>query len=172
MALIETKFRYQYRISSQLIKIIQQRYSPLIDHHEEIQIICLMRQLDNSSYFTPKIINSFFKRMPHDAITVCRPIKRIWGRYTTIRPTILIFNGNRSSFMGETSILHTSAIEIFIRLLFQFQCNHILFEHDRLHFFNHNLSVFQIDYLHQCRILIKHDLDSLRSHRQLSRLIL
>ena len=52
--------------------------------------------------------------MEHHTIALCRPIERTWRAYTAIRPTILVDYANDLTLVGESSILNSATIEVFV----------------------------------------------------------
>ena len=60
-----------------------------------------------------KVIKTRFESVPHHAVAFGAPIERSRRSYATIHPVVGVFNGNHLSTMRETTILHTTSIEVF-----------------------------------------------------------
>ena len=155
VSLIETEFRHQYGVTCQLVIIVQQGYSTIINHNEDIKIVCLVEQFHNTLFFSTKIVNPSFKGIPHQTITICWPIIRIGRCYSSICPAILVFNRDGLAFVWETAVLYTTSIEILLKVFFQFQGNSFFIKKNRLSLFQYSNTSFEVYDFHQCGALIK-----------------
>ena len=142
---VETEFRQQDRITRQLIEIIQQSYRSIIYHEEYIQIVCIVCQGYLTFFSSSEIILAGSKCIPHHSISARRPIIRSRRSNTAVSPLVGIDNLDALSLVRETSVLHTTAIEILIRHFFQRQRNLFLLEIHRSYRFNDSAVSYFID---------------------------
>ena len=112
-----------------------------------------------------EIIFTRFEGIPHHTIAIGRPIE--WRRrsYSTVSPTILVYNINGFSFVWKTSVLHTATIKIFIGIFFQGYSHFSLIEQYGFYLFKGNSILFQVNHFHQRSILVDFHFDFPRSDR-------
>ena len=99
MPFVKTEFGQQNGVSRQLIEIIQQGNGSVVDHIKEIEIWRIMCKFHFSLLVCTEIIFTRFEGIPHHTIAIGRPIE--WRRrsYSTVSPTILVYNINGFSFV-------------------------------------------------------------------------
>ena len=114
-----------------------------------------MGQHYGSFFRCTEIIFTRFECVPHKTIAVGRPVIRGRRGNTSIRPTVLVFNGNRFPFMREASVLHTAAIEVFTRIFFQSKDCFPFVIKNRFYFFECHFICDQIDHFQQGSIFIQ-----------------
>ena len=117
VSLIETELRQQNRITCQLIEVVQQGHGTLVDHHEDIQIICLVIKHGVVCLGSTEVIATGLEGVPHHAIASSAPIVRSGTADATIHPVVGVLDGNELVLVRETAVLHATAIEVIILIL-------------------------------------------------------
>ena len=105
--------------------------------------------------------------MPQDAISGRGPIERIGRSHATVRPAVLVLDGNGPAFVREAAVLHAAAVEVFLRLFFQRHGHLLLVKSHRGGFFQHNAACPEVRHAHQGRMLVKCHPHPVRLDRQL-----
>ena len=120
MAFVKGKLRQKYRITRQLIVIVQKcTFRGVINHEEHIQVIAFVSEDDRIRIGCSEIVFSLLERICHESIAVGCPVERSRRRHSAIGPTILVDDVDDLSLVRKSSVLHASAIEIFRRIRFQ-----------------------------------------------------
>ena len=117
MSLIETELGQEYGITGQLVEVVQQGHSTLVDHHKDIQIICLVIKHGVVCLGSTEVIATGLEGVPHHAIAGSAPIVGSGTADATIHPVVGVHDGNELVLVRETAVLHATAEEIIILVL-------------------------------------------------------
>ena len=149
MPFVKSEFWKQYRISCQLVVVIQQSNSAIIYHKKYVQVISTMGKFHFAITLRVKVIFTFAESMEHNTITRSRPVKWYGRSHSSVRPAVLVLNGNNFTFVREPSILDATTIEILIITIGR-QCkrNIVFVKHCGIQFFNHRLVIGDSDNRH------------------------
>ena len=101
-------------MSRQLVVCIQQGHRVSRHHHEYVQITGVVGQEHGSLLCCTEIIFSRGKSMPHDTVPGSRPIIRCRRGYSSVGPAVLVDNVDAAALVGETAVLHASAVEVLV----------------------------------------------------------
>ena len=165
MTLVEGEFGQQHGISRQLVKLSQQVDRSVVNHEEDIQIVFIMAEIDGAFFFGAKVILPLLERMPQKAVAVRGPVEGSGGGYASVRPTVLVFNGNYFSLVREAAVLHASSVEVFLRPRFQGQGGFAFFKEDGSRLLNSHGFGFQVNDFDEGSLLVNFHPDFSRGDR-------
>ena len=59
-----------------------------------------------------EVVASRTERVPHHSVAASAPVERCGRCHSTVNPTVGVLDGNTLATMRETTVLHTTSIEI------------------------------------------------------------
>ena len=119
VSLVKTEFREQYRVPGELVEVVEQGHCSVVDHEEHVEVVGFVVQLDCARLFRSEVILSFFKGVPHEGVAVGGPVVRGGRSHSPVGPAVLVFDGYVFAFVGESSVLYPTAVEVFFRVFFE-----------------------------------------------------
>ena len=155
VSFIETELRQQDRMAGQLVIVVQQVNWAFVYQDEEVQIVCLVAQCYEALLFSAEVIFALGKGVPQDTISCRGPIEGIGRSHATVRPTVLVLDGDGLSFVRKASVLHAAAVEVLSWLFLQRQGDLFLVESCGSGFFQYNTACPEVCHAHQSCVLVK-----------------
>ena len=152
---VKTKLGQQHRVTSELVKVVEQVNRLFVHHNKGVEVVLLMRQNNLTLLGGTKVVAARLKGVPHHTIATRAPIERCGRCHTAIYPVVGVFNGNALALVAEASVLHTATVKVLARLCLERQCGAVLVKRHRSHALHHRFATLGVDHGHQACLLVK-----------------
>ena len=112
MAFVESELRHEHWVASELIKVVEQLHWSLVEHNKHVEIVLRMLQTHLARSVVAEVVASRTERVPHHSVAARAPVERCWRCHSTVNPAVGVLDGNALATMRETTVLHSTSIEV------------------------------------------------------------
>ena len=88
VTLVETELGQQHGITGELVEVVEQGYGTLIDHHEEVHVVAVVRHGHQAVALRVEVILTGLEGIPHHAVATGRPVVGSGRSHTAVDPVV------------------------------------------------------------------------------------